>query len=133
MVNGLDEVMTRLESVLDNAQGTYTERTLTEMLITAGGYAADITPVATSTLINSQDRQVTPTLQGMRGVLYYGAQYAPYVHDAPGTLKGTQTPRYPRSDGFVWDPNGEPEFLRKGMDRMLRDDADAIIERNYTP
>ena len=143
MVDGLDEVTTRLEQTLNDAALGKTEATLTQALIQAGAYAADITPIDTGTMIGSQGRQVSQTMSGWRGTLYYGAEYAKWVHEMPGTLKGQ-----PRADfgktrsgidfgggtgvGNYWDPNGEPQFLKKGMERMAREDLENIIRGNYS-
>lgn len=130
-VTGLQEVTGRLRGLIDYARVGATEKTLTEALIMAGAHAAAITPVATSTLINSQGREVQPTMSGYRGTLYYGAFYAPFVHEKPGTLKGLGVMRYPASDGFVWGPDAEPEFLKKGTEQMAKEDLPGIIQRNY--
>ena len=66
-------------------------------------------------------------------MLGYTAAYAAAVHDAKGTLKGTNTPRSASdpSRGNVWDPDAEPGFLRKAFeDSDARRDIDSIIERH---
>ena len=111
--------------------GSLTERSITEMLITAGGYAAAITPIATSTLLNSQFRTVNSSIGGWSGLTGYGVNYAEFVHDKPGTLQGQRVKRSPASLGFIWGPNAEPEFLSKGVEKMLRLDVAGIIASNY--
>lgn len=130
-MSAFDDLAERFRDALGEIQGGMTERAITEILITVGAYSASITPNATSTLINSQYRKVWRTVGGYTGEIGYGENYAEYVHEAPGTLKGTQTPRYPKTRGFVWDPSGEPEFLRKGADLMIQKDLDGILQRNY--
>lgn len=131
-VKGLDQVRKNLAKELRNIKGTLTERALQEVLIVASGYAATMTPIDTSNLINSQVRQVWTIGSKVAGSLSYTAAYAAAVHDAKGTLKGTNTPRSTSdpSRGNVWDPDAEPGFLRKAFeDSDARRDIDATIER----
>lgn len=128
-VTGDIRVFQDLRRKLSSLGGDQLERAVTEMLISAQGYAAEITPVATSNLINSQYRKVTMTDGRVRGELGYGADYAIYVHEAAGKLKGLNVPRSPKRLGTVWAPNGEPRFLEKGVAEMIQQDADAIIRR----
>jgi hypothetical protein len=132
-VKGLDQVRKNLAKELRNIKGTLTEKALQEVLIVASGYAATMTPIDTSNLINSQVRQVWTIGSKVVGSLSYTAAYAAAVHDAKGTLKGTNTPRSATnpSRGNVWDPDAEPEFLRKAFeDSDARRDIDATIERH---
>lgn len=131
-VTGLKEVRQRLKKELANISGTLPEKTLLEVLIVASGFAATMTPIDTSNLINSQFRRVETSGTKVKGVMGYTAAYAAAVHDKPGTLLGTNTPRS-KSDpsrGNVWDPNAEPEFLRKAFeDEDARADIDAVVKR----
>lgn len=131
-VRGLREVRQSLKRIIGEISGPMAERALTEVLITAAGYAATMTPIDTSNLINSQFRQITKSGSKVSAMLGYTAAYAAAVHDANGTLKGTNTPRSTSdpSRGNVWDPDAEPEFLRKAFeDSDARRDIDATIER----
>lgn len=131
-VKGLKEVRQRLKKELANISGTLPERALQEVLIVASGFAATMTPIDTSALINSQFRMVETSGKKVKGTMGYTAAYAAAVHDKPGTLLGTNTPRS-KSDpsrGNVWDPDAEPEFLRKAFeDPDARADIDAVIAR----
>lgn len=132
-VKGLDQVRKKLAKELRNIKGTLTEKALQEVLIVASGYAATMTPIDTSNLINSQVRQVWTIGSKVVGSLSYTSAYAAAVHDAKGTLKGTNTPRSTTdpSRGNVWDPDAEPGFLRKAFeDSDARRDIDATIERH---
>jgi len=117
-VKGLKEVRQQLKKVFGNINGPLTEKALTEVLITAAGFAATMTPIDTSNLINSQYRKIEAVKGKVSGMLGYTAAYAAAVHDAPGTLLGTDTPRSSSnpSRGNVWDKDGEPEFLRKAFE-----------------
>lgn len=129
---GIEEVQARFREVMQRARGPMSEQAVTKVLITAEGFSASMTPVATSNLINSAYRTVWRSAGGWAGQLGYGANYAVYVHSAPGTLLGTQTPRSPSRLGFVWGPNGEPGFLEKGADITVRDHLDIILRASYT-
>lgn len=131
-VYGIKAVRTQLKKVFGDISGPRVEKTLTEVLIIASGYAATMTPIDTSNLINSQYRKITAYGNRVVGAIGYTAAYAAAVHDKPGTLLGTNTPRS-KSDpsrGNVWDPDAEPEFLRKAFeDSDARSDIDAAIKR----
>lgn len=134
-VKGLREVRQSLKRITGEISGPMAERALTEVLITAAGYAATMTPIDTSNLINSQFRQITKSGSKVSGMLGYTAAYAAAVHDAKGTLKGTNTPRSTSdpSRGNVWDPDAEPGFLKKAFeDSDARAAIDAIVKRGMT-
>lgn len=147
-VTGIEEVTLRLKATLEEAAGPKTEAAITQMQIVALGYADQMTPVITSNLVNSRYRRIiTRTETRMVGEFGYGAEYAAAVHNAPGTLKGkprssvdpfeayANNPDRPTRTAFAddrgnfWDPDGEPKFLKKGVNRMLRDDANDILLR----
>jgi hypothetical protein len=131
-VKGLKEVRQQLRRVFGDISGPRAEKTLTEVLITAAGFAATMTPIDTSNLINSQYRKITAYGTRVVGAIGYTAAYAAAVHDKPGTLLNTNTPRSTSdpSRGNVWDPDAEPEFLRKAFeDSDARAAIDAIIKR----
>jgi hypothetical protein len=132
---GMEQVRSRLKAVFEEIAGPMTEECLTEIMVIGGGYSDSMTPVALSTLINSRYRKVERTPSGWSGRYGYTAAYAAAVHDKPGVLLGTSTPRSPASLGNVWD-NGtggaEPEFLRKGFERDGIDEIKAAIIRNMT-
>lgn len=131
-VKGLKEVRQAVRKVFIDISGPRAEKTLTEVLITAAGFAATMTPIDTSNLINSQYRKITAYGTRVVGAIGYTAAYAAAVHDAKGTLLGTNTPRS-KSDpsrGNFWDKDGEPEFLRKAFeDSDARAAIDAVIKR----
>jgi len=131
-VKGLKEVRQAVRKAFVDISGPRAEKTLTEVLITAAGFAATMTPIDTSNLINSQYRKITAYGTRVVGAIGYTAAYAAAVHDAKGTLKGTNTPRSTSdpSRGNFWDPDAEPEFLRKAFeDSDARAAIDAIVKR----
>ena|SRR5690554_43179 len=151
-VDGIEETNRKLKAAMERIGGPMTERFVTEMLIAAGARAATYTPVATSALINSQYRKTWQAQKSWIGELGYGPApaggeytqrrggthdpkaaggYAHFVHDAKGTLMGTNTPRSPARLGYIWGPHGEPKFLEKGVQEMVKDDLAGIIRRAY--
>lgn len=148
-VTGLDQVVGRLKLVMDEAKGERTNKAIIEMLIVGAENAATITPIDTSTLINSQGRELWQTPTGQAGAVYYGAKYAKWVHNMTGKLKGQPRAHFgvtgnqsefgPRQKiqfgggtgvGRYWDPDAEPKFLEKGMEQMAKD-AESILKKHY--
>lgn len=119
---GMNAVRNKLAATFEKIAGPMTEDCITTVLIIGGGYADALTPMAIGTLVNSRFRKVERSAHGWTGRYGYTAAYAAAVHEKPGTLKGTNTPRSPASLGNVWDgasgANGaEPHFLTKGFER----------------
>lgn len=82
--------------------------------------AAAYTPQHTSNLINSQYKTVGKAGSRVVGRVGYTGEYALWVHEASGKLKGQPRPaENGRPQGNYWDPRGEPEFLRRGMDEAM--------------
>ncbi|WP_312226749.1 hypothetical protein [Pseudescherichia sp.] len=127
-VKGIKRVQMNAKKLLGQVAGPVTERVITEVMIVGMGYSAQITPMDTSTLVNSQFRELRPIPGGMTGRVGFTASYAARVNAAPGTLKGQ--PRA-NGNGNYWDPNGEPDFLRKGFERDGINDIRATIRRGY--
>ena len=78
-------------------------RGVTQALILGASEASVMTPVDTSTLLNSQFRNVAKDGSKIVGTVGYTAEYARYVHD-PNVKQ-----RFRRS-------TAEKEFLRKGFE-----------------
>jgi hypothetical protein len=134
-VKGLKEVRVQLKKIFGDIKGPKAEKTLTEVLITAAGFAATMTPIDTSNLINSQYRKITAYGTRVVGAIGYTAAYAAAVHDKKGTLQGKNVPRDKNdpSRGNVWDPDAEPGFLKKAFeDSDARAAIDAIVKRGMT-
>ena len=127
-VTGIDEANKALSSELKRV-GDLSERFVTKAAISIEANTTPYVPVDTSTLLNSSYRKVAKKGAGYEGEMGYGVDYAGYVHDAPGTLKGTNTPRDPNKPGRgdFWDPTGEPEFLTKGVQDFIENDLDKIL------
>ena len=78
-------------------------RGVTQALILGASEASVMTPVDTSTLLNSQFRSVAKEGSKIVGTVGYTAEYAKYVHD-PNVKQ-----KFRRS-------TAEKEFLRKGFE-----------------
>ena len=78
-------------------------RGVTQALLLGASEASVMTPVDTSTLLNSQFRSVAKDGSKIVGTVGYTAEYAAYVHD-PNVKQ-----RFRRS-------TAEKEFLRKGFE-----------------
>lgn len=129
---GMKALQEKIKKQLESVGGSKPERTIREVLITASGYAATMTPIDTANLINSQYVTVTKEGDKVIGTLGYTANYSAAVHDAKGVLLGKNVLRSKKkpSRGVVWAPGAEPEFLRKAFeDADAKADIDAIIKR----
>ena len=116
---GLNAVRRKVRLTIDQITGPMAKRALTEALIIGGGAADVMTPMDTSSLINSRYRVITQERSGWNGRYGYAAKYAAAVHDKPGTNVGKGTARDPNdpSRGVMWAPVAEPEFLKKGFEQ----------------
>lgn len=79
-------------------------RGMTQAMILGASEAAVLTPIATSTLLNSQFRSVRSEGGRVVGTVGYTAAYALAVHD-------------PANPQRFRRPSAEKEFLRKGFER----------------
>lgn len=125
-IKGLGAAKKLLSSTANRIRGRLSEQTVTEICIIGAGYASVLTPVDTSTLINSQFRRIEHRVTGVYGLVGYTAAYAAAVNAAKGTLAGQ--PR-PGNRGTYWAPGGEPDFLRKGFERDGKADIEAAVRR----
>lgn len=140
-VKGIKRVRGNINSELELIATQRTARVMQEISITGAAYAAAITPIDTSNLINSQYRQLQKIPNGYEARVGYSANYAAAVSQMKGKLKGQ-----PREDfgktrsgvsfgggtgkGRYWDPNAEPDFLRKGFENAAPE-IQEIIKRGY--
>lgn len=132
-LNGIQRVRLNSEKEFNRIAGPVTEGAVYTLLSYGAAVASTLTPVDTGALINSQYApQITVRADEVEGHVGYTANYAEWVHDAPGTLKGL-----PRADfgsgtgvGNFWDPNAEPGFLGHGMAAAVVAGPD-ILRKNY--
>jgi len=133
-----DEINQRFKEALGQIGGAKTERAITMITMSVQQETMPLVPVDTSVLIDSMYRYVRRGGDGWRGDVGFGADYALAVHNMPGTLKGqprgtfgrtgnrsVMGPTVPRDFGGstgvgnYWDPDAEPRFLEKGIDRTI--------------
>lgn len=126
-IKGVKRVRERLKQELKEITDKKTHEVLWRVGMLAGSFAANMTPVDTGFLINSQFQYIGSTAEGMQLRLGYTARYAEWVHNMPGKLKGQPRKHFGKTSegvefgggtgkGKYWDPDAEPEFLRKAFE-----------------
>ncbi|HEI8998059.1 TPA: HK97 gp10 family phage protein [Citrobacter koseri] len=130
-VRGVRQAKASLDRFIDDVKGRKVIRAIRSALIIIAPEAARMTPVGkTSNLINSQFLEVMVNGTRVTGRVGYSANYAVYVHEAKGTLKGRPRPAS-QGGGNYWDPSGEPKFLEKAADNT-RADVDRAIKKELS-
>lgn len=130
-VKGIQRVAKGIVIKLDEIDRVRTPAAVYAVLAEGGAAADTMTPVDTSNLINSRTAPMIDAKPGkVTGTLGYTASYAAAVHEASGKLKGQPRAHFGQTregvafgggteKGNYWDPNGEPQFLKKGFDSIL--------------
>lgn len=129
-VKGVSKVNKNIRNKINQINNIISPRTMQQVMITGMTSVARITPIDTSNLINSQYRELTPTPKGWNGKVGYTANYAAYVNNAKGTLKGKKRTGE-KSKGNYWDPNAEPNFINKGFERDGKEAIEKVIRDGY--
>lgn len=138
-VRGLQQAKRNMDSLIDDIQNRKIPRAIQSANLIIGAQAASLTPVDTSTLLNSQFREMTVSGTRITGRVGYSANYALYVHNASGKLKGQPRAHFGKTKegqefgggsltGNYWDPNAEPHFLTKGGEQS-RDDVHRVFKK----
>lgn len=81
-VRGIQQAKRNLDALIGDIQGRKAVRALQSALIIGSSQAALYTPIDTSTLINSQYRELSVNGSRLTGRVGYSANYAVYVHDS---------------------------------------------------
>ena len=110
-VKGVREAKENLNRLIGDIQGRKAVRAIQSALLIGGAQAALYTPIDTSTLINSQYRELSVNGTKLTGRVGYSANYAVYVHD----------PNIPQNFRRA---TARKEFLTKGFE-----DTRAQIDR----
>ena len=116
-VKGIKQVTRNVNRAIDNIEQKKGVRAIYSALFIIGAASAKEVPRDTSTLVNSQFREVKVLGGRITGRVGYSAEYAAYVHEAPGKYLYTQTDRPVKagevegSRGVIWGPNGNPKYL----------------------
>ena len=149
-VKGINNAKSNLDKFIGTVQGKKAARAIQSAMLIGSTQAALYTPIDTSTLINSQFREIDAGGVLITGRIGYSANYAAYVHEASGKLKGQPRahfgvtsnrsefgPQKPKEfgggtgKGNYWDPHGEPQFLTKGANDE-RDNVDAVMRKELS-
>ncbi|CZU25865.1 TPA: HK97 gp10 family phage protein [Enterobacter hormaechei] len=117
-VKGISQAKKNLNALVGDIQGRKVVRAMQSTLIIGGSQAALYTPIDTSTLINSQFREITVNGNRVTGRVGYSANYAAYVHD----------PSVPQNFRRA---TARKEFLTKGFEDTQRQ-IDAVIAKEMS-
>ncbi|QBC02198.1 HK97 gp10 family phage protein [Enterobacter cloacae] len=117
-VKGISQAKKNLNALVGDIQGRKVVRAMQSALIIGGSQAALYTPIDTSTLINSQFREITVNGNRVTGRVGYSANYAAYVHD----------PNVPQNFRRA---TARKEFLTKGFEDTQRQ-IDAVIAKEMS-
>ena len=112
-VKGVRQAQQNLNRLVGDIQGRKAVRALQSALIIGSSQAAIYTAIDTSTLINSQYRELDVKGTRLTGRAGYSANYAVYVHD----------PNVPQTFRRA---TAKKEFLTKGFE-----DTRDLIDRNF--
>lgn len=128
-VKGVSKVNRNIHRITNDIANIRTQRIIQQVMIVGMSFVAPITPRDTSTLINSQYRELKPVPKGWIGRVGYTANYAAFVNNAKGTAKGKRTGK--KSQGDYWSPNAEPHFVEKGFERDGQQAIEQVIKDGY--
>ncbi|WP_336217898.1 HK97 gp10 family phage protein [Enterobacter hormaechei] len=117
-VKGISQAKKNLNALVGDIQGRKVVRSMQSVLIIGGSQAALYTPIDTSTLINSQFREITVNGNRVTGLVGYSANYAAYVHDPSVPQKFRRA-------------TARKEFLTKGFEDTQRQ-IDAVIAKEMS-
>lgn len=127
---GIQKVRLNLKKFGTATQST-TNRAVFTILNEGAALAATYTPVDTSNLLNSQYQpQIFPQKDKIVGVVGYTAEYAFWVHEMSGKLKGQPRAHFGKTregtefgggtgQGTYWSPDASPKFLERGFKETM--------------
>lgn len=117
-VRGISQAKANLDKLINDVQGRKVVRAIQSALIIGSSQAALYTPIDTSTLLNSQYRELDVNGTKVTGRVGYSANYAVYVHDpnVPQTFRRS---------------TAQKEFLTKGFEDM-KDAIDRTIKKEMS-
>lgn len=145
-VRNIQRVKLNLKQAINDIEGKKTQGAIRAVLTQGQTMANSMVPMDTGTLLNSSFVMFLAPNHGRVG---YAAEYAKWVHDAPGKLKGQPRAHFGRTanhssagpqrpvafgggtgKGNYWDPNAEPQFLVKGFEQIMGS-VPAILRAAY--
>lgn len=117
-VKGVSRAKSNLDKFISTVQGKKAARAVQSAIMIGSTQAAIYTPIDTSTLINSQYRELSVNGTIITGRVGYAANYAVFVHDpnVPQTFRRS---------------TAQKEFLTKGF-ADSRSDIDAAIRKEMS-
>ncbi|HEP1896343.1 TPA: HK97 gp10 family phage protein [Kluyvera cryocrescens] len=117
-VRGIREAKANLNRIIQDVRGRKVVRALQSALVIGSSQAALYTPIDTSTLLNSQYREINASGTRVTGRVGYSANYAVYVHDPniPQTFRRS---------------TAQKEFLTKGFEDT-RSQIDAVVRKELS-
>lgn len=126
---GIERVRSNLNAFLNRARHDKTEAAIYTILSQGIAMSDMMVPNVTGNLENSHYAPIVQqTASGAVGFVGYRAEYAGFVHAAPGKLAGEPRPK--KIGGLYWDPDGEPRFLEKGFD-LIKPSIPSILKAVY--
>lgn len=114
-VRGIRQAKANLDRIIKDVQGRKVVRALQSAMLIGSAQAALYTPIDTSTLINSQFREITANGVRVTGRVGYTASYAVFVHD-------------PEVKQTFRRVSAQKEFLTKGFEDT-RSQIDAAVKK----
>ena len=114
-VKGIAKAKANLTKLIGDIQGRKAVRAIYKALYIGGAQASLHTPIDTSTLINSQFREISVNGTRVTGRVGYSANYAVFVHDPQVKQKFVRA-------------TARKEFLKLGFEDS-RDEIDAAVQR----
>ena len=117
-VRGIREAKANLNRIIQGVRGRKVVRALQSAMIIGSSQAALYTPIDTSTLLNSQYREINTSGTLVTGRVGYSANYAVYVHDP-------DVPQVFRRS------TAQKEFLTKGFEDT-RSQIDAVVRKELS-
>ncbi|AUX94235.1 hypothetical protein [Mixta gaviniae] len=117
-IKGVRQAQQNLDALINDIQGRKAVRALQSAMIIGSSQAALFTPIDTSTLLNSQYRELSANGARLTGRVGYTASYAAYVHD----------PNIPQNFRRA---TAQKEFLTKGFEDS-KDVIDRVIKKEMS-
>lgn len=117
-VRGIRQAKANLDRIIKDVQGRKVVRALQSAILIGSAQASLYTPIDTSTLINSQFREITSNGVRVTGRVGYTANYAVFVHD-------------PEVKQTFRRASARKEFLTKGFEDT-RSQIDAAVKKELS-
>ncbi|MDV1090706.1 HK97 gp10 family phage protein [Raoultella ornithinolytica] len=117
-VRGIRQAKANLDRIIKDVQGRKVVRALQSAMLIGSAQASLYTPIDTSTLINSQFREITANGVRVTGRVGYTASYAVFVND-------------PEVKQTFRRASAQKEFLTKGFEDT-RSQIDAAVKKELS-